>query len=345
MKIVTVVGARPQFIKAAPVSRALQGVAEEILVHTGQHYDQRMSDIFFSELGIAEPDYHLGVGSGPHGRQTARMLEAVEEVMISESPDWVVVYGDTNSTLAAAIAAVKLHIPIAHVEAGLRSGRMDMPEEVNRVLTDRVSSLLLCPTENAASHLRNEGITEGVHIVGDVMTDAVHETVGSSPANRANGVPAGAYFAATLHRAENTTPAQLPKALAVLGSVPGPVVLPIHPRTKQAIADQGLTLPSNVITIEPLGYADMLNLISRANAVLTDSGGLQKEGVILGTRVVTLRDETEWVETVDIGANDVVGLDPELAIAALSKGPLDMAKVAAAFPRGASQAIARLMAE
>lgn len=272
------------------------------------------------------------------------MLEAIEEVILKENPDWVIVYGDTNSTLAAALAAVKLHIPVAHIEAGLRSGRMDMPEEVNRIVTDRVSSLLLCPTPNAATHLANEGITSGVHIVGDVMTDAVHETFDLSHHNaNAEALPTE-YFAATLHRAENTTAANLPSALAVLGSVPGSVVLPIHPRTKQAIADQGLSIPANVITIEPLGYADMLGLIGGAMAVLTDSGGLQKEAVILGTRVVTLRDETEWVETVEIGANDVVGLNIEQALQALTKGPIDMAKVAVAFPRGASKSIAELLA-
>jgi UDP-GlcNAc3NAcA epimerase len=345
MKIVTVVGARPQFIKAAPVSRVLKGVAEEILVHTGQHYDPMMSDIFFSELGIAHPKFHLGVGSGSHGLQTGRMLSAIEEVLISERPDWVMVYGDTNSTLAAAIAAAKLQIPVAHVEAGLRSGRMDMPEEVNRIVTDRVSSLLLCPTTNAALHLANEGITNRVHVIGDVMTDAVYETLAFPPTSSTFEKPVGKYFAATLHRAENTTPDRLPRALAILGSVPGTVAFPLHPRTKQAMADQGLRLPGNVLEIEPLGYADMLSLISNAEAVLTDSGGLQKEAVILGTRVVTLRDETEWVETVNMGANDVVGLDIDLALSALSQGALDMDKVVEIFPRGASALVAQLLVD
>ena len=343
MKIVTVVGARPQFVKAAPVSRAIQATVEEVLVHTGQHYDQMMSDVFFSELGIPEPAYHLGVGSGPHGQQTGRMLEAIEQVIMKENPHWVMVYGDTNSTLAAALASAKLHVPIAHVEAGLRSGRMDMPEEVNRIMTDRLSSMLFCPTDTAEAHLASEGIRDGVHVVGDVMTDAVHDTIRSSAPEPQGDDGGSPYFAATLHRAENTTPARLPVALRLLGAVPGTVVLPLHPRTRQAILDQGLTLPANVRSIEPLGYAAMLQLVAGADAVLTDSGGLQKEAVILGTRVVTLRDETEWVETVSIGSNDVVGLDIDLALAALTKGPLDMAKVDSAFPRGASMRIAELL--
>ncbi len=343
MKIVTVVGARPQFVKAAPVSRAIKTVAQEVLVHTGQHYDPMMSEVFFREMGIPEPRYHLGVGSGPHGQQTGRMLEAIEDVLLKEEPRWVMVYGDTNSTLAAALAAVKLHMPVIHVEAGLRSGRMDMPEEVNRIVTDRLSSMLLCPTENAAEHLAGEGIRDGVHVVGDVMTDAVHETIRSSGWKRYGDYRDSSYFAATLHRAENTTPARLPLALKLLGAIPGPVVLPLHPRTHQAILDQGLTLPTNVRSIEPLGYAAMLELVAGAEAVFTDSGGLQKEAVILGTRVVTLRDETEWVETVAIGSNDVVGLDINLALTALRKGPLDMKKVEAAFPRGASVRIAELL--
>lgn len=220
-----------------------------------------------------------------------------------------------------------------------------MPEEVNRIVTDRVSSLLLCPTTNAALHLANEGITNRVHVIGDVMTDAVYETLAFPPTSSTFEKPVGKYFAATLHRAENTTPDRLPRALAILGSVPGTVAFPLHPRTKQAMADQGLRLPGNVLEIEPLGYADMLSLISNAEAVLTDSGGLQKEAVILGTRVVTLRDETEWVETVNMGANDVVGLDIDLALSALSQGALDMDKVVEIFPRGASALVAQLLVD
>ena len=343
MKIVTVVGARPQFVKAAAVSHALQGLADEILVHTGQHYDPQMSDVFFDELDIPEPGYHLGIGSASHGAQTGRMLEAIEEVLLAERPDWVMVYGDTNSTLAAALAAVKLHIPLAHVEAGLRSGRMDMPEEVNRILTDRISDLLLCPTDNAVDHLAAEGITNGVHNVGDVMTDTVRRTARAIGGRESSLDLPEHYFASTLHRAENTTAAQLPKALAVLGAVPGTVILPLHPRTKHAMEDQGLSLPENVAAIEPLGYMDMIELVTGAEAVLTDSGGLQKEAVILGTRVITLREETEWVETVTIGANDVVGLDADLAVQALRKGPLDMVKVNEAFPSGASERVASLL--
>lgn len=343
MKVVTVVGARPQFIKAAPVSRSLSKVADERLVHTGQHYDPQMSEIFFSELGIPEPAYHLGIGSGPHGSQTGRMLEAIEKVLIAEKPDWVLVYGDTNSTLAGAIAAVKLHIPLAHVEAGLRSNRIEMPEEVNRILTDRISSLLLCPTETAVGHLAREGITRGVHLVGDVMTDIVLETASRIKGRERTRSLPEKYFVATIHRAENTTPAKLPAALRLLAAVPGQIVLPLHPRTRNAINVQGLELPSNVVSIEPLGYADMIELVSRSSAVLTDSGGLQKEAVILGKRVVTLREETEWVETVTIGANSIVGLDVGLALAALENGPIDMQLAAQTFPAGASKKIARLL--
>ncbi len=320
--ILTIVGARPQFVKAAPVSRALRTVADEYLVHTGQHYDDRMSQAFFEDLDIPRPDVNLGVGSGYHGAQTGRMLELIESVLIEQKPGLVIVYGDTNSTLAGALAASKLHIPVAHVEAGLRSYRRDMPEEINRVVTDHVSELLFCPTENAASCLAKEGITAGVEVVGDVMVDAL-ESVRDRlrPLASSFGVE-GSYLVATLHRAETVDHRErLSAALGLLGAMPHRVVLPVHPRTKDAMARFGLTWPETVIPIDPVGYVDMLSLVAHAEATLTDSGGLQKESVLLGTRCITLRQETEWPETLEGGWNTVVGLDAEAALHALNAPP------------------------
>lgn len=312
MKIVSVVGARPQFIKAAPVSRAFSALgAQEVLLHTGQHYDDAMSRIFFDELGLPLPDINLEVGSASHGVQTARMLEGVERVLLVESPDCLVVYGDTNSTLAGALAAAKLGIPVAHVEAGLRSGRRDMPEEINRVVTDHLADLLLCPTATAVEHLAREGISQGVHLVGDVMVDsleAIRPRLRPDTAVRL-GV-SGSYFVATLHRAENVdTREGLQDALRALAAVPGPVLLPLHPRTAASMRRFGLKFPSNVHMTEPIGYLEMLSLVAHAEAVLTDSGGLQKEAVLLGTRCLTLRNETEWPETLEGGWNTIVGLN------------------------------------
>jgi UDP-GlcNAc3NAcA epimerase len=316
-QILTVVGARPQFIKAAPVSRALRDVASEFLVHTGQHYDEGMSRVFFEELRIPEPDINLGIGSGNHGAQTGRMLAAIEDVLVSQDPGLVIVYGDTNSTLAGALAAAKLDIPVAHVEAGLRSYRRDMPEEINRVLTDHVSTLLFCPTENAAECLSREGITTGVEVVGDVMVDAlqsVRERL--TPAAAGYGIE-GPYLVATLHRAENVDDAdQLAAALRIFEECPYPVILPVHPRTAASMDRFDLRWPGTVTPVNPVGYIDMLSLVANANAVLTDSGGLQKESVLLGTRCVTLREETEWPETLHDGWNTVVGLDLAKALAA-----------------------------
>lgn len=320
MRVVTVVGARPQFVKAAPVGRELRRVAEEFLLHTGQHYDQEMSQAFFGELGIPEPDLDLGVGSGSHGRQTARMLEGIEGVLAEQAPDWVVVYGDTNSTLAGVLAAAKAGIPVAHVEAGLRSFRRDMPEEINRVVADHLARLLLCPTETAVGNLAREGITEGVELVGDVMADAlegIRPCLSPERAARWGGEPP--YLVATVHRAENVDdPERLRTVLEVLGSCPLPVVLPVHPRTREAVDRLGWSWPANVRAVPPVGYADMLSLAAHAEAVLTDSGGLQKEAVALGTRCLTLREETEWPETLEGGWNTVVGLDPDRVKEALA---------------------------
>jgi len=316
MKIISVVGARPQFIKAAPVSRALRQVAHEVLVHTGQHYDYDMSAIFFEELHIAPPDYDLGIGSGPHGWQTGQMLIHIEEVLVKEEPDWVLVYGDTNSTLAGALAAVKLHIPLAHVEAGLRSFNREMPEEHNRVLTDHAADLLLCPTQTAVDHLTREGVTHGVHLVGDVMYDAVLYNTAlaekrSDALNRL-GLAPGSYALATIHRPHNTDdPAQLQAILAALQAIAAdyPVVFPVHPRTRQRLAELTTSHSPGLQLIEPVGYLDMLILERHARLILTDSGGVQKEAYFFAVPCLTLRRETEWIETVETGWNRLVGDD------------------------------------
>ncbi|WP_066425236.1 non-hydrolyzing UDP-N-acetylglucosamine 2-epimerase [Anabaena sp. 4-3] len=315
MKILTIVGARPQFIKAAAVSRRLQshpGI-QEVLVHTGQHYDENMSDVFFQELEIPAPNYHLGVGSDSHGAQTGRMLEAIEKVLLAESPDWVLVYGDTNSTLAGAIAAVKLHIPVAHVEAGLRSFNRQMPEEINRVLTDHAADLLFAPTTAAVDNLRHEGITEEkIHLVGDVMYDAaidygvkaeqkslILEHLGLTPQK---------YILATIHRAENTDdPKRLEAIFTGLAAISQniPVVLPLHPRTRAALSRAGLweKASQSLQLIEPVGYLDMVMLEKNAQLIATDSGGVQKEAFFYRVPCVTLRAETEWIELVQLGWN------------------------------------------
>ncbi len=322
MKILSIVGARPQFIKASPVSHALRQRHQEVLVHTGQHYDRALSAVFFEEMGIPEPDYNLGVGSGSHGQQTAQMLTELEQLMQQEEPDWVLVYGDTNSTLAGAIAAAKLHIPIAHVEAGLRSFNRAMPEEINRILTDHASTLLLCPTQTAVSHLANEGITDSVHLVGDVMYDAmlsflpkVDETAVLSQLD----VTAREYVLATVHRASNTDDADsLTAVFDCLALSPHPVLLPAHPRTVAAMKKWRVSLPNGVQLIEPVSYLSMLALEKNARFIMTDSGGVQKEAYLLGVPCITLREETEWVETAVDGWNTIAGVDLQKIHAALS---------------------------
>ena len=314
MKVVSVVGARPQFIKAAPVSRALRPLAHEVLVHTGQHYDYGMSAIFFDELHIPAPDYDLEVGSGPHGWQTGQILIRVEEVLLKERPDWVLVYGDTNSTLAGALAAVKLHIPLAHVEAGLRSFNREMPEEHNRVLTDHAADLLLCPTQTAVDHLAAEAVTRGAHLVGDVMYDAVLYNIAMaeqhSGALARLGLSPGNYALATIHRPHNTDdPAQLQAIMTALEALASecPVVFPVHPRTRGKL--QLESHGPNLRLIDPVGYLDMLILERHARVILTDSGGVQKEAYIFAVPCLTLRRETEWPETVSAGWNLLVGDD------------------------------------
>lgn len=325
MKIVTVVGARPQFIKCAPVSREFRKVASEVLVHTGQHYDDNMSDLFFRDLEIPKPDYNLGVGSGPHGAQSGEMLRLIEEVLHKELPDYVVVFGDTNSTLAGALAAAKLYIPVAHVEAGLRSFNRQMPEEINRVIADHLSSLLFCPTKTAVKNLAQEGITDGVELVGDVMYEALlnNSQIAESRSTiltQLNLQPKG-YFLATVHRAENTDDStRLQSILVALQELSAlhPVIWPVHPRTRKALESHhpSFQINQSLHLIDPVSYLDMLVLEKHANVILTDSGGVQKEAYWFGVPCVTLRDETEWVETVEQGWNTVAGTDPARIVAA-----------------------------
>jgi UDP-GlcNAc3NAcA epimerase len=313
----TVVGARPQFVKAAPLSRALRRRLREVLVHTGQHYDPDMSASFFDELGIPAPDHHLGVGSASHGAMTGRMLEALERVMADVRPDLVLVLGDTNSTLAGALAAAKLGIRVAHVEAGLRSFDPAMPEEINRKVADHLSQLLFCPTPTAVANLRREGIRRGVHRSGDVMMDAVLQNLRRAR-SRAPVAPLEPYYLATLHRQENVDdPARLGALLEVLGRLPHPTVFPVHPRTRARLEGLAQGPPNGLRLRPPASYLEMLVLQSRARAVLTDSGGMQKEAFILGVPCVTLRDRTEWVETLRRGANRLAGADPRKVLRAV----------------------------
>jgi UDP-N-acetylglucosamine 2-epimerase len=315
MKVMSIVGARPQFVKAAAVSRRLRECHHEVLVHTGQHYDYEMSGIFFDGLEIPSPEVNLGVGSGRHGAQTGAMLAGIEGVLLAEQPDCLLVYGDTNSTLAGALAASKLLVPVVHVEAGLRSFNRRMPEEVNRVVVDHLSNLLLCPSEAALGHLCSEGITCNVHLVGDVMLDVLNWALQQSRAKPSEilkrlGVTTGEYLLATVHRSENTDdPRRLSSIVRAFNAVDEPVIFPVHPRTRRAIDRTGFRLGSHVQVIDPLGYLDMIELTRSARLVLTDSGGLQKEAYWLGIPCVTLRDETEWVETVKNGWNKLVGCD------------------------------------
>ena len=316
------VGARPQFVKLGPLSRALRRHAEEVVVHTGQHYDREMSEAFFDELSLPRPDRHLGIRSGPHGRMTGRMIEALEQVIVETAPALVVVLGDTNSTLAGALAAAKLGVPVAHVEAGLRSFDPRMPEEINRRLTDHASRLLFCPTPAAVANLRAEGIRRGVHRSGDVTMDAVRENLARAlggPRHPAADAP-GQYYLATVHRQQNVEDGRrLPDILSALQSLPLPTVFPAHPRTRRRLAELGLAADGRVRLIPPQPYLGMLRLVKEASAVLTDSGGLQKEAFILGTPCVTLRDSTEWTETVESGANQLAGTDPRRIQAAVRR--------------------------
>ena len=324
MRVLTVVGNRPQFIKAAAVSHRLREAAEEVLVHTGQHYDEELSQVFFSELGLPAPEHHLELGGGSNTAQTARMLEALEGLLASERPDLVLVYGDTNSTLAGALAAAQAQVPVAHVEAGMRSFDRAMPEELNRVLTDHASSLLLCSSEGAAANLRAERVAGRVEVVGDVMVD-IALLLGPRAAARtevleAHGVEPGGYVLVTAHRAGNVDdPARLRQLVELIEALPYPAVFPVHPRTRARLEAAGLLdrLPLG----PPLGYLEFTALLHHARAVLTDSGGVQKEAYLAGTPCITLRSTTEWTETVDAGWNVLVDLDAAAALAALERQP------------------------
>lgn len=324
MQVATVVGARPQFIKAAPVSKAIRTLHTEVLVHTGQHYDDDMSQVFFDQLGLPVPDHNLGIGAGSHGQQTGLMLQALEEVFMAERPDVVVVFGDTNSTVAAALAASKLHIRVAHVEAGLRSFDRTMPEEINRIVTDHVSDLLFCPTDQAVELLAKEGITRGVHQVGDVMVDAFRLHAETAPdasdvLARAD-LDAGAYWLATIHRPVNTDDAAaLGRILDAFASLDRPVLFPLHPRTKAAVARLGLAgklAHPNLRVTAPLPYVDLMAALLGSHGLITDSGGMQKEAYLAGKRCVTARETSEWVETIEDGWNVLVGNDPAKILAA-----------------------------
>jgi UDP-GlcNAc3NAcA epimerase len=327
VRIVTIVGNRPQFVKAAAVSRLLREDAKELLVHTGQHYDDELSQVFFEELGIPAPDRELGAGSGSNTEQTARILAALEPVLAELDPNLALVYGDTNSTLAGALAAAQAGIPVGHVEAGMRSFDRTMPEELNRVLTDHASELLLCSTQTAVDNLAREGVRGEAHLVGDVMADvslAFREIAAERSTIVADlGLQPGAYLAVTAHRAGNVDrPDRLEALVALLEALPGRVVFPVHPRTRARLEAAGLLERLDDLTlVPPLGYLDFLELARHARAILTDSGGVQKEAYLLGVPCVTLRDTTEWVETVDAGWNVLVDLDRDAALAALERTP------------------------
>ena len=327
--ILTVIGARPQFVKAAVLSRLIRQKHSqnfrEILVHTGQHYDNNMSDIFFEEMGIPEPDYNLNIGSGSHGKMTGAMLEAIEDLLLEIKPDYLLVYGDTNSTLAGALAASKLHIPVVHVEAGLRSFNMRMPEEQNRIVADHLATHLLCPTETAIENLKKEGITKGVVNIGDIMLDAslfyrkkVETTQSFLPAEISK---LDDFFLITLHRAENTDDKKrLTSIVTALNSLKDKTgVLPLHPRTKKMLDKWGLSFKDHIKITDPVGYLDMIRLESSCNFILTDSGGVQKEAYFFEKPCITMRDQTEWVETINAGCNVLVGADQSKILSAIMK--------------------------
>lgn len=358
MKIVTVVGARPQFIKAAAVSRVLREKHEELLLHTGQHYDGNMSDVFFEELRIPKPDRNLGVGSGSHARQTAEMMVGIEQALLEEKPDCLLIYGDTNSTLAGAVAAAKIHVPVVHVEAGLRSFNMRMPEEQNRILADHLSALLLCPTDTAVENLRREGMMAGVHQVGDVMCDAVlyySQMMETRDSTWYFGQMKGIFtpvprmktwYMTTIHRAENTDDERkIREILEALEILDAPVIFPVHPRTR-AIVERlyGQKPYQNIVFVQPVGYLTMLYLVKHAKKTVTDSGGLQKETYILGTPCVTVREQTEWVETLMGNHNILARTEKEDIVKKVMETEADMENKTAYYGDGhASEKICDLL--
>ena len=319
MKIISIVGARPEFIQSMSISEALRQNHQEILVHTGQHYDYQMSQTFFDELNISAPDYNLEVGSGSHARQTADIMTKLEEVLINEAPDLVIVRGDTNSTIAAALTASKLRIQIAHIEAGERSFERSMPEEINRIVTDRLANFHFCVSKKAVRNLAFEGITDTVHLVGDVMLDAMDKIrpiarEKSNALKRFDAQPGG-YSLVTIHRAANTdSPERLHNIANALNDVQERIIFPVHPRTRNALINLDVKFSSNVMLTEPLGYFDMIVLEENARLIATDSGGVQREAYFLGRPCLTLRDETEWEETVETGWNKLVGANHDLIL-------------------------------
>lgn len=348
MKIATVIGARPQFIKASAISREIRRVnklggtqIQEVIIHTGQHFDKNMSNVFFTELDIPKPDYNLEISSLLHGAMTGRMLESVEKILQEEKPDVVLVYGDTNSTLAGALAASKMHIPVAHVEAGLRSFNMRMPEEINRILTDHISNYLFCPTQAAVKHLKDEGIIEGVHQVGDVMYDVTlhfREKAKKQISLGSFGLEENNYVLCTVHRAENTDDVE--RLLSIFEALVDisedmDVVVPAHPRTSQLLKKLDINkYLSSLTIIEPLSYLEMLRLEMSAKVILTDSGGVQKEAFFNQTPCITLRDETEWVETVNSGWNQLVGADKESILIAYGSIVVPVASMTTSYGKG-----------
>jgi UDP-GlcNAc3NAcA epimerase len=355
IKLLTVVGARPQFIKAAAVSRAVRGGfagrIEEVLVHTGQHHDDNMSQVFFDELQIPAPNINLGIAGGGHGAMTGRMLEALEQVMLERRPDWVLVYGDTNSTLAGALAAAKLQLKTAHVEAGLRSFNLRMPEEVNRIVADRVSTLLLCPTETAMYNLEREGLAAQALNVGDVMFDvAMHQRERARARSgllARLGLVGRDFVLATCHRAENTDDLQRLASIAdALAAVAErlPVLLPLHPRTRYAIDDAGLQPRLGAVRLlEPLPFLDMVTAEQAARVIVTDSGGVQKEAFFYGVPCVTMRDETEWTETVALGGNTLAGADTAAIVAAVQHALAAPPAASTAAPYGDGRSAEKIL--
>ncbi|MGO3233795.1 MAG: non-hydrolyzing UDP-N-acetylglucosamine 2-epimerase [Microbacterium sp.] len=352
MKILSVVGARPQFVKLAPIDQAVRALRyEHVIVHTGQHYDPLLSDVFFEDLKIAAPDVHLGVGSGSHGVQTGAMLGPLESVLDEHRPDWVLAYGDTNSTLAAALSAVKMHIPVAHLEAGLRSFNRRMPEEHNRVLTDHAADLLLAPTRGAMNHLAREGLADRTVLVGDVMTDVlfnVRDAVCGKPSPLVVelGVKPGEHYVATLHRAENTDdPDRLASIVSALAALDKPVVLLAHPRVVAKALAYGISLTQGaLLSHAPLPYPHLIAAVLASAAVVTDSGGLQKEAFLLRVPCVTMRTETEWVETIDLGWNVLAAKPSDIRPAVLRERPADTDEMPYGNGAAASRVIEALRA-
>jgi UDP-N-acetylglucosamine 2-epimerase (non-hydrolysing) len=367
-KIATIIGARPQFIKASAVSSVIKRhnisytvhrtpykrqALQEVIIHTGQHYDYEMSKIFFEQLKIPEPDYNLGVGSGTQAFQTGTMLIKIEEVLLKEKLDLVLVYGDTNSTLAGALAAAKLNIPVAHIEAGMRSFNPEMPEEINRVLTDHVSTLHFCSTQTAVDNLRKEGINNGVHLVGDVMYDVALKSIATAEKKskilNSYKLRAKSYYLATVHRQSNTDNTDnLKNILDAFAALDKPVIFPVHPRTRKAINSlyaKRYTLNANIILTEPVSYLDMLMLENNAAKILTDSGGVQKEAYFFKTPCITLRDETEWIETIKAGWNTLTGTDKKKVIVA-AKQPVLKGRYDSLYGNGhATDKICRIIIE